>query len=476
MTRDSNRVNRKKLAIFRDLAASARDVIRVEWRFIAWGGAMPIVFSCSCQKKLRAPDSTAGKKVKCPACGTVLTIPEPPSPPDTFSIEQESAEPPKAAETYEPEPEPPKQESTPAPKIKRQRRIPEPAPVRSWRDSTYFILVLALIPLGLMLFLKKDDAADRLVRTLEKLPKGGQARVDNLDEEEVFKMLPDGRIEGAHLGRTSYRHYLYGLVAAGAFFLLGVFLVRPEDSHPWSILLSGVFTGTAGIVILLLAQLFAAVTQGYILVSTNPVIMVIFWAAWAIGFSYSVASNPDYGFLATFFGFTFGVGFCEEVCKALPLMVYYRGRRTPRWHDGCAIGYASGAGFGIAEALLYAGHQYNGIATYDVYLVRFISCVALHVIWSLSTALFLHKHQWLLHDAESGYEYIPRVMVVVAIPMILHGLYDSALQKDMGWAALVAALASFAWLAWLMETARGSDEEPVRKKRRIRMKTAQELA
>lgn len=421
----------------------------------------------------------AGRRVKCPACGTLLKIPEPRQPDrDTYEIEQEPSEPPKSSETYAPEPDPTpeKQEIAPAPKVKRHRDIVEEKPVHSWRDFTYFILVLALLPLGLLLFLKKDDAAARLVRTLEKLPKGVQDRLDNLDEEELFKVLPDSRIEGAHLGRTSYRHYLYGFVAAGAFFLLGVFLVRAEDSHPWSILLSGVFTGTAGIVILLLAQLFAAVTQGHILVSGNPVILVIFWVAWAIGFSYSVVSNPDYGFLATFFGFTFGVGFCEELCKALPLIIYYKGRRNPRWHDGCAIGYASGAGFGIAEALLYSGNQYNGIATYDVYLVRFISCVALHIIWSLSTALFLHKHQWLLHDAESGYEYIPRVMVVVSIPMMLHGLYDSALQKHMGWLALVAALVSFAWLVWLMETARKSDEEPVRKKRLFRIPTVQGLA
>lgn len=437
---------------------------------------MPIRFVCTCQKRLRAPDSLAGKQVKCPGCGTLLTIPEAQPASHEMVAEQEPATPPKSSETYAPEPVPQKRETTPAPDVERYRHIVEQKPVHSWRDFTYFILILALIPLGLSLFLKKDDAMERLTRTLDRLPKGAQDRLAHLQEEEdLFSALPGGRIEGAHLPRHTFRHYLYAVLAAAAFFALGIFLVRGEDSHPWSILLCGVFTGTAGIAILLLAQLLAALTQGHILVSTNPIIMVIYWVAWAIGFSYSVAADPEYGFLATFFGFTFGVGFCEEVCKALPLIVYYKSRGTPVWHDACARGFASGAGFGIAEALLYSG-RYNGLATYDVYLVRFISCIALHIIWSLSTALFLHKHQWLLHDAESGYEYIPRVLVIVSVPMMLHGLYDSALQKNMGWVALLSGVVSFIWLVWLMETARSADEEPTQRKRRIRVKASRGLA
>ncbi len=39
---------------------------------------MPISFSCSkCGKKLKAPDSAAGKSSKCPQCGSSVTCPEP---------------------------------------------------------------------------------------------------------------------------------------------------------------------------------------------------------------------------------------------------------------------------------------------------------------------------------------------------------------------------------------------------------------
>jgi DNA-directed RNA polymerase subunit RPC12/RpoP len=35
---------------------------------------MPVV-ACTCGKKLRARDDLAGKKVKCPGCGRLLTVP-----------------------------------------------------------------------------------------------------------------------------------------------------------------------------------------------------------------------------------------------------------------------------------------------------------------------------------------------------------------------------------------------------------------
>ncbi len=36
---------------------------------------MPIVVACPCGTKLRAPDAAAGKRVKCPKCGTPLSVP-----------------------------------------------------------------------------------------------------------------------------------------------------------------------------------------------------------------------------------------------------------------------------------------------------------------------------------------------------------------------------------------------------------------
>ena len=38
---------------------------------------MPITFNCACGKVLRVPDTSAGKRAKCPACSAIVTVPEP---------------------------------------------------------------------------------------------------------------------------------------------------------------------------------------------------------------------------------------------------------------------------------------------------------------------------------------------------------------------------------------------------------------
>ena len=43
---------------------------------------------------------------------------------------------------------------------------------------------------------------------------------------------------------------------------------------------------------------------------------------------------------------------------------------------------------------------------------------------------------------------------MIAVPMVLHGFYDTLLKKDMNVWALVVALLSFAWFAWHIELAR----------------------
>ena len=45
-------------------------------------------------------------------------------------------------------------------------------------------------------------------------------------------------------------------------------------------------------------------------------------------------------------------------------------------------------------------------------------------------------------------------VVLVSVPMVLHGLYDTLLKKDYHVLALLTALASFIWLAWQIESAR----------------------
>ena len=70
-----------------------------------------IAISCtSCEKKLRLQDTFAGKRIKCPGCGTILSVPggiaaKPPAPPKAAPQEDEDERPRRRAEVDEDEDE-----------------------------------------------------------------------------------------------------------------------------------------------------------------------------------------------------------------------------------------------------------------------------------------------------------------------------------------------------------------------------------
>jgi RsiW-degrading membrane proteinase PrsW (M82 family) len=211
-----------------------------------------------------------------------------------------------------------------------------------------------------------------------------------------------------------------------------------------------VFTATIGIALLLGVQLLANWTQGRIWTGRS-IVVVLFYIAKFIGFSYRAANDPENGFLLSCFGFTFGVGMCEELCKALPILYRYTKKGELPWKTACLWGLASGVGFGVSEGITYSSDFYNGVSGGEIYLVRFASCVALHAVWSGASAIFIHRKQHLLQGAESRWGAAGVSVYLVLVPMVLHGLYDTLLKKDHDGLALVVALASFGWLAWQIE-------------------------
>jgi RsiW-degrading membrane proteinase PrsW (M82 family) len=157
-------------------------------------------------------------------------------------------------------------------------------------------------------------------------------------------------------------------------------------------------------------------------------------------------------------GFTCGVGLCEEVTKALPVIVWLGEDKKLDWRAACTLGLASGIGFGVVEGIIYAGSHYNGLTTVDIYFTRFISCVALHATWTAAVALMAVRNLGGF-DTSEGSDYAVHMLLIISVPAILHGLYDTLLKKGFDGYALAVALASFAWLAILIERARSSDEE-----------------
>jgi RsiW-degrading membrane proteinase PrsW (M82 family) len=469
---------------------------------------MAIEFDCACGKRLRAREALSGKRAKCPVCGTVHSIP-PAVAPESESPEAIGRAPARGPTegsgllTYqdadgdapyeladEPRHRPPATPPTPstspsAPSLRYEaprtqeapsrRDVASPGPAGSGpspREFLYLILVLALVPLGFSLLAKESGSLkDRFERTMGNASPEVVAQVQRVLQskedaglDDLLAALPHGRLdETAHLPRQTWVHWGYGALAAAAFWALTVSLFPREPKTPGHLLLVGLFTGTIGIILLLACQYLAGATQG-VWFRGRGIILVAFYIAKFIGFSYASANDPNSNFLFSFVGFTCGVGLCEELCKALPLIVYFRRDDRMGWRGACVWGLASGAGFGVSEGIMYSGNYYNGISPVGIYIVRFVSCVALHALWSASVGITIWRRQDSIQGDIDWSTFSVALLRILAVPMVLHGLYDTLLKKDMNLLALTVGAVSFAWFAWQVESARGETAEEPRRR------------
>jgi RsiW-degrading membrane proteinase PrsW (M82 family) len=471
---------------------------------------MPIPIACSCGKSLKVKDEYAGKRVKCPGCGQPLSVPAkseethslpidtgsdtPPAPPPDEpapnvagwgSLDEEPA--PDVAGWGSLGDEPPRP-TQPRKSRRGSKTRPRPAAeTSSAREYLYWALALALIPLIVsLLSTQDDDVKQRLLRTIgriEDAPAEVRARFEKAMEDEDISLsklldaLPEGKIEGAHLAHNTWVHWIYAGLAGGVFLGLALFMFSPGHAEAHQLILVCLFTATIGIFLLLGVQFAASVTQG-VTVHGRGILVPIFYLLKFIGYSYRSAIDPDNSFWLSLLGFTFGVGLCEEVCKALPLLAHFRRRPFLGWRGACLWGLASGIGFGVAEGITYSSDFYNGVHTAGIYVVRFVSCVALHGMWSAAAGIaifewrdyFTGEADWAgIAEAADGAagltflsfagqlalaRYLLLLCRVLWMPILLHGLYDTLLKKEMNGAALIVALASFAWLVWKIEHAR----------------------
>ncbi len=449
---------------------------------------MAISFVCSdCGRRLKADEKFAGRTVNCPVCKSLVHIPLPDVDPDATAYSlltrpSEDVRPPlpKLGFSAESKPDEPDDEAPvrKRPQVRRSEVSPDPTtrnkslpPLTAnetplWLRHLHWLLALALIPLAFSLLHKSADDEDlksRLRDTVAQAPPEVQDRVeqvmssDDATVDDLFNVLPNRKLLGAFLPRNSKLHWLMALGSIVLFMSFFMLLGSDGSTAPWHLLLVGLFTATIGIALLLLLQLAAEATQGSWYFGRGIVALVLLIVK-LIGASYSAASDPDSNFFLSFLGYTVGVGLCEETCKLLPVMFRFRRPNDYSWRNAFLWGLASGAGFGISEGIIYAGTGYNGITGGQIYLVRFISCVALHAVWTGSAAVMLHRKQHLLQASMPWYEYFVPLIVYVGIPMVLHGLYDTCLKKDQNAIALVVAIVSFGYLAVQIYLLHGADD------------------
>lgn len=387
---------------------------------------MPIVVQCGCGAVLRAPDKLAGQKAACPTCMAIMQLPSQPT----------------AAS-----------------------RMPRRA--GSGRFM-YLLLLLALIPMGWVLFYVNVPAAQaeeelhkRINQAVESDPHAKeQARniaVEQRTPDNMLVLLPGRRLQGAWLPRDTRMHWAVAGAAAAVFFLVILIGFPRQDASVRRLAVVGLFTATIGIALLLGLQILAvwSLTHPTILWGGNIFAVVVYLLRF-IGLAYYAAMDPASTGSVSLLGFTMGVGMCEELCKALPLLVHYHRRSEFHlsWNAACAVGLISGAAFGVAEGIMYAHTYYNGVEARDAYVVRFISCVALHAMWTGAAAISIQRRQDVLQKADTIAGVVSSAIGLVFIPMVLHGAFNTLLKKDFNIAAVGVALVSVVWLAYQIEMAR----------------------
>jgi RsiW-degrading membrane proteinase PrsW (M82 family)/DNA-directed RNA polymerase subunit RPC12/RpoP len=425
----------------------------------------------NCSKQFKAATQLQGKRLNCPSCKNDFVVKA------TLAIAPSSQTTKQLAPAGLPRAAPPG--ISPVRKPLQAAKLPDvaqPKQESSRRGDRprflFFAFVLTLLPLILQTLNASNDIEQRFARTLSAHPEIAD-KIENLSEDDLFELLPGDRIEGAHLSRSSRTHWVYAAIAASAFCGM-VWLLFECGATPvwhWLIVLSA--TATVGIISLIAFQWIAEATQG-VWLTGRSILVALFYIVKFIGFSYRAAMDESYGFLASFFGFTCGVGFCEELTKALPVIVLLHAKENVGWRSACVLGLASGVGFGVMEGIMYSGHFYNGLMSYDIYLTRFISCVALHATWTAAAAVMAEQSMAGFETTETLdwckqllyilavpmilLDWCKQLLYILAVPMILHGLYDTLLKREMGGYALLVAVISFAWLAFMLERARTVEE------------------
>jgi RsiW-degrading membrane proteinase PrsW (M82 family) len=256
--------------------------------------------------------------------------------------------------------------------------------------------------------------------------------------DDALMELPGGRLDGAFLSRRSPFPLLFAMAASLGFIFAIAYAIPASSNKPKPVFLAGLFTGTLGVIVLILLQ-----SSRFIC---------------CIPLFYLAALHPDAPFGASLIGFVFGVGVCEEVVKCLPILwMLWRGTLL-NWRDAVIIGMASGAGFGISEALLYSFRYYNGIEPADIYIVRFTSSVALHTLLSGACAMMIQRKQEHLVEDLDPLNWLMTLMAIILVPILLHGLFNTLAKKHLEAGSLAVAVGSFIWLAFLIKAARRREQ------------------
>ena len=231
---------------------------------------MPIPVECrTCGAQLKVKEEYAGTLARCPKCKMGISIPklddldfvdELPAP---QPVGKRRPIPTRAApiedelEFLDPEEELPK---LPAKRKKKKKTVLRKADAEAAPggrgDILVWVFLLAMLPLGILSILPERTMADRLQKMVEKDPEL-QEELEEFGPEKFVAMNKGVTLDGAHLSRDSLVHWVYAFVASVAFLALMNAMRHMTKVTIGGLMLTGVLTGTIGILMLLAFQVIA---------------------------------------------------------------------------------------------------------------------------------------------------------------------------------------------------------------------------
>jgi protease PrsW len=238
-----------------------------------------------------------------------------------------------------------------------------------------------------------------------------------------FTLFPLFLVAWVGLARSDFRDvtYLFAIYFATTWGLVIWLFVRPERIGLMDIVRVSLFTSITGVFALLLLYRIPGIRQ------------------------LAGASHAN-EFWQRAVGSIFGVGFCEELVKTIPLFwIFLRNREPGTVREITYLGCVSGFAFGVSEAVSYSMFYLSTLARGDltpgayvaVQLSRLITLPLLHAVFSGIAGQFIAL------GVETPSRRRALILAGLVIAAVLHGLYDLFSSINLGFPVAVAAVLLF---------------------------------
>jgi RsiW-degrading membrane proteinase PrsW (M82 family) len=267
---------------------------------------------------------------------------------------------------------------------------------------------------------------------------------------DFFSAFPGNRIDGALLPFNTWWHWGMAAAALVVFLAIVRLMFGPRATKTQHLFWTAVFTAVVGSLGFVALHYATNWTEGFEMRGGGE-IAILFYLCKFTSYSYYAAMR-QYPFVMSFLSFAIGAGLLIELLKATPLLLLFTScKGKPGWRGLALWGMAAGIGFGAAEGINYAREFYNGSAPASDYLTRFVTGTALHAIWTASVGVGLFN--LMEFDRNKSKKTPVLFLIACALPVILHALFATYLNRGMETGALVTGAISFLWLALQIEWA-----------------------